>query len=187
MLRRVLVPTCPADRERLDPKKVIVKHWTWWLFTPVRKERSWGWIPSMLWSELEKWFQSFVIPLILPVHPFYCWGQWSIQKQAAMSPEVHTAKNLWVLRHKCESHTQEFESAWSHIHQCFFFRGFHCHIVTFSLWHTKKSWITLYREQYQNLFLKVELIDPPVLPFGPFFHYMIKIEFSSFRTKFYSD
>ena len=30
------------------------------------------------------------------------------------------------------------------------------------------SWITFYREQSQNLFLKFELIDPPVLPFVPF-------------------
>lgn len=50
-----------------------------------------------------------------------------------------------------------------------------------------KSWITFYREQSQNLFLKFELIDPLVLLFVPFFQCTIKIEFSFFRTKFYSD
>lgn len=96
-------------------------------------------------------------------------------------------KTCELLRHWCESHTQEFESTWSHIHQCFILRGFYCHIVTFSLWHAKKSCITLYREQSQNLFLKFKLIDPPVLPFAPIIQCIIKIEFSSFRTKFYSD
>ena len=60
VLRRLRVPRCPADRERLDPKKVIVKHWTWWLFTLVRKWIPWGWIPEckVLMSQMSQWFMS---------------------------------------------------------------------------------------------------------------------------------
>ena len=45
----------------------------------------------------------------------------------------------------------------------------------------------MYREQSQNLFLKFELIDPPVLSFTQFFQCTIKIKVSSLRTKFYSE
>ena len=60
VLRRLQVPRCPADRERLDPKMVIVKHWTWWLFTLVRKWIPWGWIPEckVLMSQMSQWFMS---------------------------------------------------------------------------------------------------------------------------------
>ena len=39
----------------------------------------------------------------------------------------------------------------------------------------------------RDLFLKSELIDLPVLPFEPFFQYIINIEFSSLWTQFEFD
>ena len=39
----------------------------------------------------------------------------------------------------------------------------------------------------RDLFLKFELIDLPVLPFEPFFQYIINIEFSSLWTQFEFD
>ena len=67
-------------------------------------------------------------------------------------------------------------------------KRFYCHIVTFSLWRTNEIMnnLILYRGQSQNLFHKFEPIDPPVLPLELFYQCTIKIEFSSFRTKFHS-
>ena len=98
-----------------------------------------------------------------------------------MSPGTHTAKIHWV------PHT----GVWVPHPLLYELYLWITHTIKWGLSYisyfqslTYKSWTTLSRWQSQNLILKSELIDLPVLPFSPFFQGIIKIKFSSLWAKF---